>query len=120
MNNKDLVIYENNKAITTSLKIAEYFDKRHDNVLRDIENLECPEDFRALNFEVSSYNTKQNKEKLAYNITKDGFTFLAMGFTGKEAAKFKIDYENDRNIWGTKLSYSKIRVTYLDNRNCVR
>ena len=77
----------------------------------------CPEDFNERNFASVKYTDKKGEKRLAYNITKDGFTFLAMGFTGKEAAKFKIDYENDRNIWGTKLSYSKIRVTYLDKSN---
>lgn len=69
---------------TTSLIIAQAFEKEHKNVLRDIENLECSEEFRQLNFEHTPYTHPQNGQTYpAYRITRDGFCFLAMGFTGK-------------------------------------
>ena len=84
---------------TTSLKVAEHFCKRHDNVIRAIKRLECSNDFTALNFE-ECYRINElanGKPELYYEMTKDGFTFLAMGFTGKEAAKWKEAYINAFN-----------------------
>ena len=60
--------------------------------MRSIETLECSDNFRQLNFEPSSYKNSQNKEMPEYIITRDGFTFLVMGFTGREAAKFKEEF----------------------------
>jgi Rha family phage regulatory protein len=68
------------KQWTTSLNIAEVFGKEHKNVIRDIENLECSQAFRKLNFEPSNYVTSQGKEMPMYDITRDGFSFLVMGF----------------------------------------
>lgn len=90
------LVVTNGKPTTTSLQIAEHFGKRHDNVLRDIERLECPEDFNRLNFEEVTHKYVNGKGGVqtgkAYNITKDGFMFLAMGFTGKEAAAWKVRF----------------------------
>lgn len=69
--------------------VAQFFDKRHDNVIRDIENLDCSDEFRLLNFEESSYKNEQGKKQPCYYMTRDGFAFLAMGYRGKKAAKFK-------------------------------
>ena len=84
------------RITTTSLAIARTFCKRHDNVLRDIQILEVPEEFRLLNFEetfreVPGPNGSVRKESMVL-ITQDGFTILAMGFTGKKAMEFKIKY----------------------------
>ena len=79
----------NGQPTTTSLAIAERFGKRHDNVLRDIERLECSKEFTALNFEGSGYKDSTGRLLPMYHLTKDGFVFLAMGFTGKEAAAWK-------------------------------
>ncbi|MCL6593955.1 MAG: Rha family transcriptional regulator, partial [Alicyclobacillus sp.] len=62
------------------------------NVLRDIANLDCSEEFRILNFEVSSYVNEQGKKQPQILMTKDGFTFLVMGYRGKKAARFKEAY----------------------------
>ncbi len=84
-----LVIITGQKAITTSLIIAEVFEKQHKNVMQSIERLECSAEFRRLNFQPSSYLNEQNKPQPMYQITKDAFIFLAMGFTGSKAAQFK-------------------------------
>lgn len=76
----------------TSLEIAETFEKQHSHVLRDIEKLECSEGFRQSNFGLSSYRSSQNKSFPMYYITRDGFTLLAMGYTGERAMKFKESY----------------------------
>lgn len=82
----DLVVVDG-QITTTSNQIAEHFGKRHDVVLRAVRNLECSENFRLHNFAESSYTNEQGKKMPCYRITRDGFVFLAMGFTGKEAAQ---------------------------------
>lgn len=84
-----LVTVSDQQVTTTSLIISEAFCKNHRDVLRTIERLECSQEFRERNFAPSSYQSEQNKPQPCYNITRDGFTFLAMGFTGKKAAQFK-------------------------------
>lgn len=79
-------------AVTTSLQVAAIFRKNHAHVLRDIESLECSSEFRESNFGLSSYRSEQNKTLPMYYITKDGFTFLVMGYRGKKAAEFKERY----------------------------
>lgn len=96
-----IVMIKDNQAVTTSLKIAELFGKPHKDVLRAIRSLECSADFIERNFSPYHYISKLNdfveRELPMYYITRDGFTFLAMGFTGKVAAKFKEDYINAFN-----------------------
>ena len=93
---------------TNSFKIAEHFGKQHKNVIRDIDNLECSPEFRRLNFEptqtrIPIHNGGHRYIK-AYTLTRDGFTFLAMGFTGKEAAKWKEAYIEAFNRMEAALS----------------
>ena len=80
------------KALTTSLIVARVFGKEHKNVLRDIENLSCSETFNRLNFERITYKDARNREQTAYQMTKDGFSFLVMGYTGDKAGQFKEKY----------------------------
>ena len=103
---KDLVVVENNQAVTTSLKIAETFGKEHKNVMAAIKSLECSELFRELNFKPSEYTYKNGnvvKTVPLYNITRDGVAMLAFGFTGKRAAHFKEAYINAFNAMEAKL-----------------
>jgi Rha family phage regulatory protein len=90
-----LVFVEKNQAVTNSLIVAESFGKNHADVLRDIRKMECSEEFRLRNFAESSYVNSQNKEMPMYHMNKNGFTLLAMGYTGKEAMKFKESYINE-------------------------
>lgn len=83
---------QNHRVITTSQAIADYFHKQHKNILRAIENLECSHDFRQLNFEQSYYFNEQNRKMPMVNMTKNGFMFLVMGFTGRLAAQLKEQY----------------------------
>lgn len=81
------------RVVANSRDVATAFGKRHDNVLRDIERLDCSQEFAALNFEETPYTEPQNGQTYrSYNLTRDGFVFLVMGFTGREAAKFKEAY----------------------------
>lgn len=86
---ENIVEIDEGGMFTTSLIVARAFEKEHFNVLRDIEKLECSEEFRAINFEAAEYEDAQGKMRPAYRLTRDGFAFLAMGFTGKKAAAWK-------------------------------
>lgn len=88
----ELVILRKDEAVTTSLMVAEMFHKRHDSVLRDIRALDCSDEFRLHNFGESHYKNEQNHKQPMFYITKDGFTFLVMGYRGKKAADFKEAY----------------------------
>ncbi|MDE6708343.1 MAG: Rha family transcriptional regulator [Oscillospiraceae bacterium] len=78
-----------NIARVDSLFVARVFEKRHDNVIRDINELDCSDEFRLLNFEETIYKDSQGKKQRAFAMTRDGFVFLAMGYRGKKAAQFK-------------------------------
>jgi anti-repressor protein len=99
-----LVYVNNNRPITDSLIVAETFGKNHKDVLRDIRELDCSEEFSQRNFAPSSYISEQNKELPKYLITQDGFSFLVMGYTGKEAARFKEMYINEFNLMKNELN----------------
>lgn len=73
----------------TSRFVAEKFEKDHKDVIRAIENLECSQGFRSGNFTQSDFTNKQGRTFKEYKLTRDGFMFLCMGFTGKEAARLK-------------------------------
>ena len=88
----ELVRITDSRATTTSLKVAEIFEKEHSKVLRSIRELECSENFTEANFGLSEYTDSTGRKLPMYNITRDGFTLLAMGFTGEKAMKFKIAY----------------------------
>lgn len=79
-------------AKVNSVMVAKMFEKRHDDVLRSIRNLDCSEEFRLRNFAESSYRNEQSKKQPCFNMTRDGFVFLAMGYRGKKAAQFKEAY----------------------------
>lgn len=90
---KELVIMKDQQAVTTSLQVAEVFGKKHQHVLRDLLNLkEGVQNWTDLFFE-NNYVHPQNKQTYPQIImNRDGFTLLAMGFTGKQALQFKLKY----------------------------
>lgn len=90
-----VVTIRDGKAFTTSVAVAAYFRKRHDNVLRDIDGLIKARASIALNFEGIEHAVEVGfgiRTVRAFEITKDGFTLLAMGFTGAEALDFNLAY----------------------------
>ena len=99
-----LVTISNNESVTTSKIVADVFGKTHRNTLRAIENLECSEEFRSANFDASYYETSQGKKLPCMLITRDGFSFLGMGFTGKQAAQWKEKYILAFKAMESKLS----------------
>lgn len=95
------------KPMTTSLKVAEVFGKQHKDVLRKIENLECPDEFASAHFyaheEIIQAGAVKRSSK-HYAMTKDGFMLLVMGFTGKAAMATKIGYINAFNWMAEQLA----------------
>lgn len=87
---KDLVIMKNQQAVTTSLQVAENFGKRHSDVLESVKNL-VTENSVAKYFSEGFYENR-GKEYPLYYMNRDGFTLLAMSFTGKAALQFKLKY----------------------------
>jgi Rha family phage regulatory protein len=92
MNN--LVIMKDQQAVTSSLQVAETFNKNHRDVLRAVDDLKegVAQNWADLFYE-DTYTHPQNKQqyRIIY-MNRDGFTLLAMGFTGKKAMKFKLKY----------------------------
>lgn len=80
--------------MVTSVVVAEKFGKRHTNVLRAIDNLrtDCSDEFWRLNFEPRDYIDERGKTYPMYDLTRDGFSLLAMGFTGPKAIQWKIKF----------------------------
>lgn len=90
----DFGVFADNKDTVRadSLYVAEMFGKRHDDVLKSIRNLDCSEEFRLRNFAEISYKDSCGRKQKCYYMTRDGFTYLVMGYRGKKAARFKEQY----------------------------
>lgn len=99
----DLAFSQGEKVRTTSLKVAEAFNKRHDDVLRKLRSLECSQEFIDRNFTGNEYQDRRGRSLPLYEMTKDGFIFLVMGFTGKRAAQIKEAYINAFNQMAWQL-----------------
>lgn len=110
----NLVFVENNRPVTDSLTVAEIFGKSHDNVLRDIKSLECSSEFSLINFEESAYSNERGRSYPKYLITQDGFSFLAMGYTGTTAAKFKETYIGEFNRMREELTKPALPQNYKE------
>ncbi|MFM1663441.1 Rha family phage regulatory protein [Aeromonas salmonicida] len=91
------------QAVTTSLDLAAYFGKRHDDVIRKIRSLDCSLEFNARNFAAVQYTDTKGEKRNAYHLTRDGFFFVAMGFTGRRAAEFKEAYIAAFNLMEQQL-----------------
>ena len=112
----DAVTVIDSKPMTTSLKIAEIFGKQHKNVIQAIEKLECPSDYHRLNFQPVEYRDSKGEMRPAYNITKDGFVLLVMGFTGKKAMQFKVAYIEAYNQMEQKLKQALTEKWELEHK----
>lgn len=114
----ELINVKNNEAVTTSLLVAEVFGKRHDNVLRKIEQIiaenhstqNCGECFRP-----SKYKDASGKQNTMYYINRNGFVFLAMGFTGKKANEWKWKYIEAFNQMEAYINFRKADIQIQKN-----
>ena len=105
----ELVHLENDEAVCSSLEVAEKFGKRHDLVLRDIdklisdsskwwsENKTDSSKLRSEMFKETTYKNSRGKIYRCFEMNRDGFSLLCMGFTGKEALDWKLKYINAFN-----------------------
>ena len=100
---------QDGKVTASSRDIAKKFGKQHDNVLRAIQNLDCSPEFKSLNFEGLKYQYR-GQEFPYYEMTRDGFSFLCMGFTGKKAAIWKEAYIAAFNAMEAELLQQKIWI----------
>mgnify|MGYP003304056330 CR=1 FL=1 len=107
---KELVQNIDGRAVTTSRKVAEIFEKDHGKVLRSIRELETPESFNEANFGLVEYVDQKGEKRPEYLITRDGFTLLAMGFTGKKAMQFKIAYIEAFNAMEEAIKNSAVKI----------
>lgn len=91
---REMVSVSGDEVVTTSLKVAEYFGKRHGDVIRKIKGLlrNCSSEFSQRNFASADYADEQGKLRPMYEVTKDGWIMLVMGFTGAQAAAIKEKY----------------------------
>ena len=94
---------------TTSNQVAEHFGKRHADVIRAIRKLDAPKEFTERNFALSEFTDSTGRVLPAYRLTRDGFTLLAMGFTGKEAMQWKVAYLTAFNQMEAQLLAQAIR-----------
>lgn len=99
----------NGEAFTTSLNVAEVFDKQHKHILAKIG--EFPQDiFNGSNFRLVEYKDKKGESRPYYKISKDGFVLLAMSFTGERFYKFKVAYINAFNAMADEIKRLKFEA----------
>ena len=122
----ELVFIQNEQAITTSLKVAEVFEKNHQHVMRDIRDLEKQikdtSKFGQM-FSATQYADKYGRFQPMYEMNFNGFALLTMGFTGEKALKFKLDYIAAFDAMKNKLIEllaERKSAEYLEVRNATK
>lgn len=93
INDYGLFVNKNNDVLVNSRYIAKIFNKEHKDVLRAIDKIikstGISEEFTKRNFTLSAYKSKDGRMLREYNLTRDGFVMVTMGFTGEKAMRFK-------------------------------
>ncbi len=120
-NKKELILVFNNlqeRNVTTSLIVAKIFGRNHADVLRDIRNLHCSPEFRSVNFadclRIIQLDIGESRQK--YNeITKDGFCFLVMGYSGEKASCFKERFIYEFNKLEAKLKNNDYLLSHASD-----
>ncbi len=100
---------QDGKVTASSRDIAKKFGKQHKNVIQSIELLDCSAEFKQLNFQPLKF-IYRGQEFPYYEMTRDGFSFLCMGFTGKKAAIWKEAYIEAFNAMEAELLQQKIWI----------
>ena len=113
---KDLVFRgQNDQVLTTSLKVAEVFEKEHKHVLDAVRKLFTAENSAVKQmFQESTYLNERNQSQPMFVMNRDGFTLLAMSFNGKKALDFKIAYIDAFNTMEAELKDKKPALPDLD------
>lgn len=119
----DLVIMHNQQAVTTSLILADAFEKEHSKVIRTIETkLKMTQAKNGLSemFAESTYTDRSGKQNKMYYLNRDGFTLLAMGFTGSKAMEFKLKYIDAFNKMEEQIRNQSLQVLNQSTDNLKR
>ena len=112
----ELINIKNDEAVTTSLLVAENFGKRHDTVLRSIEKILSDSETAKLWFQKSTYKAQgNNKQYPMFYMNRDGFSILAMGFTGKKAFDWKVRFINAFNQMESYINFRKADIQIQKN-----
>lgn len=94
---------ENGQILASSREVADRFGKNHKDVLESIRNLTAENSAVKDMFQISQYTNSRGRNYDQYLMNRDGFSLLAMGFTGKKALEWKLKYINAFNIMEEKL-----------------
>lgn len=119
----ELVYLKNNEAVCDSLQVAEKFHKRHDKLVSEIERMYsgligrgCAQNGGYPMFEKTTYIHQQNNQRYPkYIMNRDGFSLLVMGFTGKKALEWKLQYINAFNQMESFIK-EKMTQTWIETR----
>jgi len=117
----ELINIKNDEAVTTSLKVAEAFGKRHDKLLHEIERMygeltedNSPQNGGAKFFRKGTYTNRGRKYPMYY-MNRDGFSLLVMGFTGKKALEWKLKYIEAFNQMESYINFRKADIQIQKN-----
>lgn len=109
----ELVIMHDKQAVTTSLVLSEAFGKQHKHVLEaissKINSAENSAQYKKM-FAESTYTDRSGKQNKMYYLNRDGFTFIAMGFTGRKADEFKLKYIEAFNRMEEQIRNQSLQV----------
>lgn len=119
LNPSEIISVHDNTLTTTSVQVADVFNKRHRDIVRKIDKLEIPNKFRERNFTLTDFIDKNGDTQKYYEMSKDGFVFLVMSFTGKLANQIKIAYIDAFNFMADKLhsqQQAKLESPYIEGK----
>ena len=112
MNN--LIQVNNDQLMVSSRQVAEHFGKEHKTVLRGIEDILTSAQNCANLFSESTLPDTYGREQKVYLMNRDGFSLLAMGFTGKNALEWKLKYIQAFNEMEKRLSTVRVPQTFAE------
>ena len=98
------IVIRDGRPMVSSRDVARVFGKQHKNVLRSVNVSGCSEKFRQINFERAEYIDEKGEKRPEYFMTRDGFTFMVMGYTGYLASQFKEAYIEAFNVMEQALT----------------
>lgn len=104
------VFVANAQVMANSTAVAAYFEKRHDHVLRTIDEIigDLPKPGEV--FHETSYVARNNATYRSYNMTRDGFMLLVMTFSGERAFKHKLRWIEEFNRMEAELRKAAVAV----------
>lgn len=110
----ELIQVNDGQLVVSSRQVAEHFEKRHADVLRSIQDIFNSTQNCVQLFFKSSYKDSSGKSNTEYLMNRDGFSLLAMGFTGKKAIEWKMKYIQAFNEMEKQLNTVKVPQTFAE------